>query len=147
MASGSNPHPGPPVFRVPERSTVRLHLIGATDKPRNQSFTVHGVTWPEYRFLGQEKGPFVASEAAISTGTARTFEFKVHGAGEYAYRSGILKWPVPQGLWGILRVGKSAATSSVLSRAAEAVRQQPMASLSIAGAVGWMFGLLAKRRR
>ncbi|WP_169747443.1 multicopper oxidase domain-containing protein [Belnapia moabensis] len=143
----SNPHPATPVFRVPKRSTVRLHLIGATDKPRNQSFTVHGVTWPEYRFLGQKKGPFVASEAAITTGTARTFEFKVHGAGDYAYRSGILKWAVPQGLWGILRVGKSTTASSVLSKTTEAVRQQPMASLSIAGAVGWMFGLLAKRRR
>jgi hypothetical protein len=100
-----DPTPATPVFRVPENSLVRLHLVGATDKPRNQSFTVHGVLWPEWRFLEESRRPMVASESAITTGTARTFEFRVGKAGDYAYRSGVLKWAVPQGLWGILRVG------------------------------------------
>ena len=102
----ANPAPSTPVFNVPENSCVRLHLIGATDKPRNQSFTVHGVVWREWRFVG-DNGPMVASESAITTGTARTFEFTVGAPGDYAYRSGILKWAVPQGLWGIIRARKA----------------------------------------
>ncbi|MBI0539420.1 hypothetical protein D9599_28270 [Roseomonas sp. KE2513] len=143
----SNPNPATPVFTVPEESTVRLHLIGATDKPRNQSFTVHGVAWREHRFLGQEEGPWVSSESAITTGTARTFEFKVHLAGDYAYRSGILKWAVPQGLWGLLRVCKTSPASSGMSKTAQTINQQPVASLLIAGAIGWVAGMLAIKRR
>lgn len=100
----ANPSPATPVWHVPQGAWVRLHLIGATDKPRNQSFTLHGVTWPEWRFLPPSRAPRVASESAITTGTARTFEFRPEHPGDHAYRSGILKWAVPQGLWGILRV-------------------------------------------
>jgi hypothetical protein len=46
----------------------------------------------------------VSSESAITTGTARTFEFTPQHTGDHAYRSGVLKWAVTQGLWGILRV-------------------------------------------
>lgn len=99
-----NPAPATPIFNVPANATVRLHLIGAGDKPRQHSFTVHGVTWPDQEYLGDES-PMVASESAISNGTARTYEFKVGAAADYAYRSGVLKWAVPQGLWGLFRVG------------------------------------------
>jgi hypothetical protein len=99
----SDDTPATPVFIVPENSKVRLHFIGAMDKPRNQSFTVHGVVWPEWRFLSGNR-PMVASESALTTASTRTFEFKVGRRGAHAYRSGVLKWAVPQGLWGILRV-------------------------------------------
>jgi hypothetical protein len=99
-----NPNPATPVFRVPENSSVRLHLVGAGDKPRQHSFTVHGVAWPEHRYM-PKISPRVASESAISNGTARTFEFNVGAPADYAYRSGVLKWAVPQGLWGLFRVG------------------------------------------
>jgi hypothetical protein len=81
-----------------------LHLVGALDKPRNQSFTIHGVAWREWRFLSPTQQPIVASEGAISTATVRTLVFTPAHAGDHAYRSGVLKWAVPQGLWGILRV-------------------------------------------
>jgi hypothetical protein len=55
----------------------------------------------------------VASESAISTGTARTYEFRTGAAADYAYRSGVLKWAVPQGLWGLLRVGPAADDDGV----------------------------------
>ena len=99
-----NPAPATPVFRVPSQADVRLHLIGAGDKPRQHAFTVHGVTWPDHEYLGEDS-PRVASESAISNGTARLYEFKVGAAADYAYRSGVLKWAVPQGLWGLFRVG------------------------------------------
>lgn len=100
----SNPSPATPLFIVPVDSKVRLHLVGGCDKPRNHSFTVHGVSWPEWRFLSQGDRRPVSSESAITTGTARVFEFTPQHAGDHAYRSGVLKWAVPQGLWGIIRV-------------------------------------------
>jgi hypothetical protein len=97
----SNPAPATPVFVVPAERRVRLHLLGACDKPRNHSFTVHGVTWPAWPPVQQHHA---SSESAISAGWVRTFEFTTKYAGDHAYRSGVLKWAVPQGLWGILRV-------------------------------------------
>jgi hypothetical protein len=48
----------------------------------------------------------VASESAITSGTVRTFDFEPEHPGDHAYRSGVLKWTVSQGLWGIVRVSK-----------------------------------------
>ena len=103
----SNPRPATPVFHILQGRKTRVHLLGACDKPRNHSFTIHGVTWPEWRFLSAGR-PRVASESAITTGTARTFEFTPLHEGDHAYRSGVLKWDVVQGLWGILRVHATA---------------------------------------
>lgn len=100
----SNPSPATPLFVVPVNSKVRLHLVGACDKPRNHSFTVHGVSWSEWRFLPENARRPVSSESAITSGTARVFEFTPKHTGDHAYRSGVLKWAVPQGLWGIIRV-------------------------------------------
>lgn len=101
--------PATPMFRVPVGTPVHFHLVGANDKPRNFSFTIHGVTWPEWRFPSEERQPRVASESAISCGSTRTFEFTPEYTGDHAYRSGMLSWAVHQGLWGILRVGRGAA--------------------------------------
>ncbi|HEX5907920.1 MAG TPA: hypothetical protein VFY56_12950, partial [Propionibacteriaceae bacterium] len=72
---------------------------------RAYSFTIHGVTWPEHRFQPQSGlVPMVSSESAITCGTARTFEFIPTHTGDHAYRAGVLRWAVGQGMWGILRV-------------------------------------------
>ena len=34
---------------------------------------------------------------------ARTFQFTPEHEGDHAYRSGVLRWAVGQGMWGILR--------------------------------------------
>jgi hypothetical protein len=89
---------------------LRDGLVGACDKPRHHSFTVHGVAWEEHRFVPPGGTiPWVSSESAITCGTVRTFAFKAPAyAGtasrDYAYRSGVLKWDVPQGMWGIMRI-------------------------------------------
>ncbi|HEX8441160.1 multicopper oxidase domain-containing protein [Archangium sp.] len=103
-ASLADPTPATPVWYVPVGRQVRFHLVGALDKPRNYSFTIHGVTWPEWRFLSPTGEPRVSSESAISCGTARTFEFTPLHPGDYAYRSGMTRWAIPQGMWGLLRV-------------------------------------------
>jgi hypothetical protein len=56
----------------------------------------------------------VSSESAISSGSVRTFEFKPMYEGDHAYRNCVLKWAVPQGMWGILRVQPSALVTKTL---------------------------------
>lgn len=108
-----NKEPATPIWHVPAGRKVRFHLVGALDKPRAHSFTIHGVTWPEHRFRsdnGPSTSPMVSSESAISSGSVRTFEFTPIYEGDHAYRNGMLKWAVPQGMWGILRVEPSSTT-------------------------------------
>lgn len=100
------PEPATPVWCVPRGSTVRFHLVGALDKPRAYSFTIHGVSWAEQRYQSKA-GPFVSSESAVTSGTARTLEFIPEHTGDHAYRTGVLKWALGQGMWGILRVTDS----------------------------------------
>ena len=50
----------------------------------------------------------VSSESAITSSSVRTFDFTPTHKGDHAYRNGVLKWAVPQGMWGILRVQPSA---------------------------------------
>lgn len=94
--------PATPTWVVPVGSNVAMHLIGGCDKPRNHSFTIHGVTWKQWKFLTHS--PHVASESGITAGTVRTFEFSPPFVGDYAYRSGVIRWAVHEGLWGIIRV-------------------------------------------
>jgi hypothetical protein len=103
----NNPAPATPVWKVPACRKVRVHLVGALDKPRQYSFTIHGVAWPEHRFEqdGATQVVMVSSESAVSCGTVRTLEFTPEHPSDHAYRSGVLKWAVPQGMWGIMRVG------------------------------------------
>jgi len=131
----SNPAPATPVFTVPAGRRVRLHLVGACDKPRNHSFTVHGVAWPEWPANSGWVPPRVASEGAVSAGTVRTFPFTPRHAGDHAYRSGVLKWAVPQGLWGILRVVRGERDGL------------PVVGALVAFAVGWLGVREWKKRR
>jgi manganese oxidase len=83
--------PATPVFEVPAGADVELHLVVAADKPRNHSFTLHGHA--------------AGTEGALTTGTVRTYRFRAADEpGDYAYRSGVHKWAIAQGLWGVLRV-------------------------------------------
>jgi hypothetical protein len=76
------------------------------DKPRQYSFTVHGVAWPEHRF--QQDGGERAGDGLLRVGHQLR-----HGAhaGVHAGAPGRPRLPQrraemggPQGMWGILRV-------------------------------------------
>lgn len=96
--------PATPVFYVPAKHPVVVRFICAADKPRNHSFTIHGHAWREWPHRN-ELSPVVSSEGGLSCGTVRNYEFLANPEpGDYLYRSGVLKWAVAQGLWGILRI-------------------------------------------
>jgi manganese oxidase len=101
--------PATPLVSVPPGSRVWFRLVGGADKPRNHSFTIHGHTWVANHI--SEAGRRVGAVSGVTSGWVETFEFDAAelppGAEEadYAYRSGVLKWEVAQGLWGIMRVG------------------------------------------
>ena len=49
--------------------------------------------------------PRTAAGSALSSSSVRNYRFRANAApGDYLYRSTVLKWVVPQGAWGILRV-------------------------------------------
>ncbi|MDQ3748832.1 MAG: multicopper oxidase domain-containing protein [Acidobacteriota bacterium] len=97
--------PATPVVRVKKNAKVQLHLIGACDKPRNHSFTIHGHSWREWEHWDDSQSPQVSSEGGISSGFVKTLKFKANADnGYYMYRTGVLKYVVEQGLWGVLRV-------------------------------------------
>jgi manganese oxidase len=101
--------PATPVFEVPAGAAVRLHLVVAADKPRNHAFALHGHGWREWPHHARSK-LLVSSEGALTSGTARTYEFRAsERPGDYAYRSGVHKWAIAQGLWGLLRVTEGGA--------------------------------------
>ncbi|MGY1708361.1 multicopper oxidase domain-containing protein [Geodermatophilus sp. SYSU D00758] len=100
--------PATPLISVPPESWVWFRLVGGADKPRNHSFTIHGHTWVTNHI--SEAGRRVGAVSGVTSGWAETFHFQAArlpvGAqrADYAYRSGVLKWDVVQGLWGIMRV-------------------------------------------
>ena len=102
----AKPDPATPVWHVPVGQKVHFHLVGSHDKPRQYSFTIHGVIWPVHRFESEASNVevMVGSESALSTGSVRTLVFTPEYTGDHAYRAGMLRWAVPQGVWGILRV-------------------------------------------
>ena len=114
------PHPATPVFVLPPSAAggtpARLffRLAVAADKPRQYSFTVHGHTWESARPMGGALQR-VGAVSALSTASVETLLLDVPSvSGDYAYRTGVLRWALPHGLWGILRVGGSGAADKVV---------------------------------
>ena len=97
------PEPATPVFAVPTGKRVLLRLVVGADKPRNYSFTIHDHTWLAWQPTGLAQQR-TASVSALSTGSAETLDFEAaEGGADYAYRTGVYRWALPHGLWGILR--------------------------------------------
>ncbi|MFM7641573.1 MAG: multicopper oxidase domain-containing protein [Cyanobium sp.] len=99
--------PSTPLIQVNPGDRLRLHVLGACDRPRQHSFTLHGHSWQEWPHLGS-LSPWMASTSGITSGTVHSFDVEVRSeAGDYMYRSGVLKWVVEQGMWGLMRVCRS----------------------------------------
>ncbi|MGH3977829.1 MAG: hypothetical protein ACRDRZ_02325, partial [Pseudonocardiaceae bacterium] len=94
-------HPGTPLLECSPGEAVRLHLVVAADRPRNHGFGIHGQTWPMEDHL---EAPRVGAIGGLSTGSVRTLRFTAGEPGDYAYRTGVLRWALTEGLWGLIRV-------------------------------------------
>lgn len=103
---------------------VTLHLLHAVDKPRTHSFLVHGHRGLS---LGTLRGEHTIG--AISVGFGRRLGLAggaggwLRRSGDYAYRSGVLRWHPEMGLWGIFRVTRQ-------RRRARSARWQAVARVS-----------------
>lgn len=93
--------PETPLLEVRRGEAVRLHLVCGADRGRNHSFEVHGQTWPMEEHLD---GPRVGSIGALSAGSVRSLRFTADRRGDWAYRTGQLRWGLSEGLWGLIRV-------------------------------------------
>ncbi|MDQ4117359.1 MAG: hypothetical protein M3235_10425, partial [Actinomycetota bacterium] len=65
------------------------------------SFTVHGHTWPADHRLGARH---VGVTGGLAAGAVRSIGLTAGGPGDYAYRTGALRWALAEGLWGLIRV-------------------------------------------
>jgi FtsP/CotA-like multicopper oxidase with cupredoxin domain len=95
-------HPPTPVWQSPAGGQVWLRLVGACDKPRNHTFTVHGIDWAVAPWQGQL--PRASALSGLSADTAHDIVMVPRHGGDHAFRSGAFRWSVEQGMWGILRI-------------------------------------------
>ena len=105
FSSKTHGDPATPVFEAKPGEKVIIRLIMPGDKPRNTCFVLHGHEWKQ-----QPDDPFtriISAQGAMSVGNVFNIEL-LGGAsmipGDYLYRSGIIKWDVESGMWGIFRI-------------------------------------------
>ncbi|BDG59525.1 hypothetical protein caldi_06150 [Caldinitratiruptor microaerophilus] len=97
--------PATPLPKVRAGDPVVIHLLHAADKPRTHSFLVHGHRWLAW---GAATGGATIGVISVGDGMSLWLEGGAGGwlrrRGDYAYRSGVLRWHLEMGLWGLLRV-------------------------------------------
>ena len=74
--------PHTPTMEVPVDKTVWLRVVSAADKPRNHTFTVHGVSWPSAPRPGA--GPRAGAVGGITAGSVHDLVFDVEARGDHA---------------------------------------------------------------
>lgn len=97
--------PATPLLAVRAGDPVLVHLLHAADKPRTHSFLVHGHRWLAW---GAATGGATVGVIGVGDGLSLWLEGGAGGRlrreGDYAYRSGVLRWHLEMGVWGLLRV-------------------------------------------
>ncbi|MFC5063531.1 multicopper oxidase domain-containing protein [Actinomycetospora atypica] len=99
--------PATPIWSATVDDELWLRLVGGCDKPRNHTWTVHGLAWEFAPWV--PKGPWVGSLSGLTAGFVRDLVLQPTHAGDHAYRSGAFRWAVTEGVWGILRVRPTGA--------------------------------------
>lgn len=97
----ADPHPPTPVLACAPGERLRLHVVAATDRAGDHSFTVHGHDWPADE---RPDAPHVGATGGLAAGAVRSIALTAGEPGDYAYRSGALRWALAEGLWGLIRV-------------------------------------------
>lgn len=98
--------PATPIFQAHSGDRVIFRTVMAADKPRNTAFAIHGHMWKEQPKDFHSR--VIPLQGGISIGNR--FDMELLGGascpGDYLYRSGVLKWDLESGMWGIFRVAK-----------------------------------------
>lgn len=94
--------PGAPIWRAQKGDKLWLRVVCAADKPRNHTFTLHGHAWRAAPWVTD--GPWTGALSGLSAGTVHDLVLRAREPGDHAFRSGVFRWAVEQGLWGLLRV-------------------------------------------
>ena len=92
----------PPLLTARAGDTVWLRVVGAGDKPRQHSLTVHGAAWERAPWV--PGGPWTGAVSGITTGVTEDLVLRLHHPGDHAIRSGAFQWGTELGVWGSLRV-------------------------------------------
>ncbi|HHD2753201.1 TPA: hypothetical protein ACOTG0_002010 [Clostridium perfringens] len=105
FSSDVHKDPATPIFEASPGERVIIRLLMPGDKPRNTCFVLHGHKWK-----AQPSDPFsniISAQGAMSVGNVFNIEL-LNGAstipGDYLYRSGIIRWDIESGMWGIFRI-------------------------------------------
>ena len=96
-----------PLFEAITGDPVTFRVLMPSDKPRAYNFVLHG-----HDYLQRPEDLFsqaIAVRGAVTVG--KGFSAKILGAfsplrtsGHFMYRSGLIRWDIELGMWGILRV-------------------------------------------
>ncbi len=92
----------PPLLTAEVGDTVWLRAVAAADKPRQHTFTVHGMAWPAAPWVGD--GPWVGAVAGVAPGWTRDIVLTAEEPGDHVVRTGAFRWGTELGLWSTLRV-------------------------------------------
>jgi manganese oxidase len=90
-----------PLATVSDTDTLWLRIIGAGDKPRQQTFTLHGCAWPQAPWHAQS--PWIGAFSGMAPCRAENIVVKLHHNGSYAARSGVFRWGTEHGIWSSIR--------------------------------------------
>ncbi|TCK20492.1 multicopper oxidase domain-containing protein [Pseudonocardia endophytica] len=97
----SDPGPSTPAWTAP-RGDLVLRLVGACDKPRNHTFTVHGAQWTAAPWV--DGSPQVGALSGLTADVVHDIvPILADPPGDHAYRSGAFRWSVSHGMRGIIR--------------------------------------------
>ncbi|KNX37972.1 hypothetical protein VV01_13715 [Luteipulveratus halotolerans] len=105
MHRGRPPHgalAGPPLATVEQGVPLWLRVVGAGDKPRQHTLTVHGLAWPVAPWV--PGSAWVGSLSGIAGGTTEDVVALVEHPGDHALRSGAFRWATETGVWTMVRV-------------------------------------------
>ncbi|WP_305058220.1 multicopper oxidase domain-containing protein [Actinomycetospora soli] len=94
--------PPTPIWSAAVDEELWLRLVGGCDKPRNHTWTMHGLAWEFAPWV--PNGPWVGSLSGLTAGFVRDIVLHPKHPGDHAYRSGAFRYAVQEGLWGILRI-------------------------------------------
>ena len=112
---GDTENPATPLFLAYPGDSVTFRFVFPADKPRTHTFTIHGHKF--FRSPEDMNSSIISADGFNTVGSSDNFQL-LYGAGglmkesgDYLYRSGLIRWDIELGMWGIMRVLKDQTDS------------------------------------